>query len=324
MKKIVLLVLAFLYILQSALAHIDCNNADTRLQISPDEVFVVGGEDILVEGPCFQNTDSVELIYDANLKVKCGVVDASRALCKVPLLDRVGQITIQMKINQERTFNGKLLVKTFPSKPANGLLEVYTENELRPVTIEWKFESFEGEEYVVYYIPSDPNTEPLLLNANLKPGNNIINLALILPHLKANMPLGFIAAGSRSRVNSMLKIQWFSVSPLYTFIVGTLSCKLWHSIEPDRKALVNSLPPCWRILPIRPDGSFPEEFGDFVADSSCNPNNKAACKFFHKGAKGCFRSATPIDGAGQQCCYDSNNNLLVGPPGYFLFLYFLA
>jgi hypothetical protein len=38
-------------------------------------------------------------------------------------------------------------------------------------------------------------------------------------------------------------------------------------------------------------------------------------QFFHSGAKGCYRSTNNAGGPVAQCCYSSNDRLLLGPPG---------
>ncbi|XP_038056066.1 uncharacterized protein LOC119728062 [Patiria miniata] len=41
-----------------------------------------------------------------------------------------------------------------------------------------------------------------------------------------------------------------------------------------------------------------------------------AISFFHPGAENCYRSVNSLpNGAGQQCCYGKDGNILVGPPG---------
>ena len=92
-------------------------------------------------------------------------------------------------------------------------------------------------------------------------------------------------------------------------------CKEWFSTQPDPKKIINALPPCWRKIPYTRDNSFPNQFGAFKIDSSCNPDKPGNCFILHRGAKTCYRSIANFNGAGQQCCYSENYELLVGLPG---------
>ena len=60
---------------------------------------------------------------------------------------------------------------------------------------------------------------------------------------------------------------------------------------------------------------FPQSFGEYVLDGGCNPSNTFGCNFFHPGSAACYRSVNSFENAGQQCCYNANNQLQVGPPG---------
>ena len=101
----------------------------------------------------------------------------------------------------------------------------------------------------------------------------------------------------------------------FNYVCSYLQCKEWYDKQPDPLPIVNSLPPCWTKLPIAENNKFPTEFGDFKMDSSCNPKNPFNCMVLHKGAKACYRSIKSSNGSGQQCCYSSKKELLVGYPG---------
>jgi hypothetical protein len=92
-------------------------------------------------------------------------------------------------------------------------------------------------------------------------------------------------------------------------------CKQWFENEPDPTPIINALPPCWTKIPLTEEKNFPNKFGSFKIDSSCNPNKPTNCYILHRGAKTCYRSIENFNGAGQQCCYSDKFELLVGFPG---------
>ncbi len=110
-------------------------------------------------------------------------------------------------------------------------------------------------------------------------------------------------------------------------------CKAWKAQQTDPSHHMDSLPPCWPSVPLTSDGKFPKNFGEFEMDGACNPQNPESCATFHPGCASCYRSEvsvlsqisatldtiTPYRKAPlsprQQCCYNQQNRLVVGPPG---------
>ena len=92
---------------------------------------------------------------------------------------------------------------------------------------------------------------------------------------------------------------------------------------------MEALPPCWPSVPLVGVTTFPETFGQFQMDSSCNPKNQGLCDLLHEGASACYQTFIQSQNLnlnqnlnliqnvtiGQQCCYGSDSRLLVGPPG---------
>jgi len=59
---------------------------------------------------------------------------------------------------------------------------------------------------------------------------------------------------------------------------------------------------------------FPQTFGNFELDSSCNPNaiGKLECQYFHPGAKGCYLSNNNGARPAAQCCYGNDHGFFTG------------
>ena len=92
-------------------------------------------------------------------------------------------------------------------------------------------------------------------------------------------------------------------------------CKKWFKEQPDPLPVINALPPLKTISQLTKNKSFPNAFGDFQIDLSCNPSQALNWWMLRRGPKSCYRSITSYNGAGQQCCYSEKKTLLVGFPG---------
>ncbi|PIK59657.1 putative sushi domain-containing protein 2 [Apostichopus japonicus] len=89
-----------------------------------------------------------------------------------------------------------------------------------------------------------------------------------------------------------------------TPVIGSTSCNEWSdnrlaNFMPDG---LSNVPSC----PCTDDQAFVD--GNFQEDDSSDLN------FVHEGAVSCFRSSVTSGSSGQQCCYGSDGNILVGPP----------
>ncbi|PIK57233.1 hypothetical protein BSL78_05870 [Apostichopus japonicus] len=79
-------------------------------------------------------------------------------------------------------------------------------------------------------------------------------------------------------------------------LIDSTICSSWL-----RSANVGDLPPC------------PCTDQQAAADRSFEPDENPSLEYYHPGASSCYRSGS--GGSGQQCCYGSDGNILVGPPG---------
>lgn len=105
-------------------------------------------------------------------------------------------------------------------------------------------------------------------------------------------------------------------------------CNEWYNKQPSNEeiqAIMESLPPCWPLVPLTSSNKFPNEFGEFSIDMACNPNweiiwnvpllgSFVNCKHHAPHAYACYRANSPGSPYRQQCCYNSTGGLLVGPP----------
>ena len=312
-----------------------CNTAGF-LTIYPNIVrFVGGGEHIFVYGPCFEFNNTYTMVFDNDTETTCTVVDSTYSVCEVPLLQRIGKITLKMSINGNFSFEGFIISKGMSLKPEiQGLEYLYRPNELGNVTISWNYgknnilrDDYSDDCAVVYiYVDELTNkSERIFLNESTScTGSSEIDLSVLLQQKKFDISkikqefIGVLRKIKSTVISTLANAgSYIVMSTVFIFTSDNADkqCKDWHSTQPDPTPTLNGLPPCWREVPLDRNGNFPLAFGDFTQDPSCNPNNPKLCDLFHNGAKGCYRSISAFNGAGQQCCYSAQNRILVGPPG---------
>jgi hypothetical protein len=311
--------------------------------VNPTVVYFTGGEDIFVTGPCFKESDNVSLLFDYSKAVACEVYDSSNAICKVPYLDRIGKIPLNLTVNNNSNFEGFLISKDVPMN--SNLFSVkpnYDDSELTLEEIAWNFttgarrarsENRELVQFKLFYLLIDTQDslypQVIELNSNFTEDNKLANMNMLKEFNVLDKPGYMVVAGVfkdkvlRRSAHQKFKFvtQWLdSVATTIVKIKDEVAakCNKWHANQSDPRPLLDALPPCPRVIQPLPNGKYPQTSGDFKLDSACNPNDYfgvLSCDIFHSGAKGYYRSISSALGAGQQCCYDKNNRLLVGPPG---------
>ena len=322
-------------------------NTEGFLTVTPNRVFFIGGDSIVVKGPCFEFNSTYIMLFDNEIEIECTVIDSQTSICQVPFLRRIGRINLRMSKNGNFSFEGFILSRDVPTKPEiQGLEYIYELDNLGNATVSWgsmKNKNIQaGDECSVVFIYIDELTntsQTIILKDNISCLIQSVDIDLsiimqkesFLDYRKKNSKAGLIEKIKsgftgllkkiKSELTSIVSIgsSYLLMNFIYIGTDGNLDsdaqCKIWHSLQKDPNATLNGLPPCWRELTLDRNGNFPVAFGDFKEDPSCNPNNPKLCKLFHNGAKGCYRSISSFNGAGQQCCYSANNRLLVGPPG---------
>jgi hypothetical protein len=311
----------------SSIEAASCNSTQVFLTTYPIRVSSIGGENLLISGPCFAQNDSLELVFDNTINqisVQCELIDLSQCVCTTPNLDVVGRLRLRLVVNNNRTYDGYILTSEMPIVPELNGLEPYYESLLEQpvVRLEWKDSSNQSMYDLYLNTIYNGNFESKLIREGIV-GNvtrlNMSDLFLETIEYNSEIPIAryYLTLTRKERSNRNIQFNlksWFKKFGFYVKIVGTVfaSCESWHSQQPDPEPYLNGLPPCWPTIA--------NGIGvNFTIDPSCNQNNPNACRLFHKGAKVCYRSiATFTLGsytARQQCCYDNNNRLLVGPPG---------
>ena len=94
-------------------------------------------------------------------------------------------------------------------------------------------------------------------------------------------------------------------------------CRSWYKSQPSQQNITNIIDEVSRRSPCPPT-IFPitlNQMTNFKIDSSCNPANPRLSEFFHPSANVCYRSTNNGGGYVAQCCYNSDNRLILGLPG---------
>jgi hypothetical protein len=72
--------------------------------VSPSLGSMLGGENILVAGPCFKPQDNIICEFDGKERTKGTYINAIRAFCAVPMATKTGRVPLLVSIDNGVTF----------------------------------------------------------------------------------------------------------------------------------------------------------------------------------------------------------------------------
>lgn len=308
------------------------------LNTLPRSIYFVGVEDLIVSGPCFRKDDTVILIYNEVKQVLCHVIDISSCVCKTAYFERIGEVPIKLKINNNRVIEGYINVKNIESKEREKEFEnigyIYFYKDLNSKNLlTWNDIEFEnGDEYsvnLITFIESENNPEIITLATNIVNNTVLVDFSLLNPffdeflkYYKTGIVTTYLTIVKIKQspfiISKIIKIQQIDIlihDKELNMSTDNL-CKDWHSSQAylNPNQILQNLPPCWRTLSLWA-GRFPMAFLGFVQDSSCNSRNLKLCENHKRAGNVCYTSITQFNQSAQQCCYDNNGRLLVGPSG---------
>ena len=335
---------------QDSILEGGCNTGSGFFIVKPNTVHFLGGEEIKLIGPCFQSFDAVKLLLLDTINVECRVADERTASCVLPFLGQTGKISLTMSHNN-MTFKGFLMSRDGNEKEAIGGLNPFYEKEEKNVTLNLNWTSWAtglpldlfvleisqnltnieerqiGEQVIgnslsinlAKVVDFDSHPEFLrVIYLILRSGTKIVKANLFFVVDKNEEPYHLDKNASHLRT----KRAWPQIvlGGIAISYVSRIGCLAWRSWQPNPDKYMRALPPCWPSVPLNEQNTFPDSFGQFAMDESCRPGgwNSLMCRFFHEGAETCYRAPVQISAShsiGQQCCYNVNNQLLVGPPG---------
>ena len=298
-------------------------NIQGLLAINPRKVFYFGNQDILITGPCFTANETRLTVYFDHVPVNCEVLGGFQMNCSVPLLDRTGRISVVFHY-QNMIFNSFLISTGLEDDLLTDavITTVETDPDAK-FTMRWNpallgnLTSLTIRGYQVdISIDSNGNVETVKNTAVVYTDISNIGQAELTPNI---YPRSRRSSGGQLIRQMMLLVgrTTVSVPVLVGFGLSQLYCSTWYSLQPSQQDMKKIVDEVARRSPCPPGVSpdFPTQMPNFKIDDSCNPNNPGMCNFFHRGAKGCYRSTNNADGHASQCCYNDRNELIIGPPG---------
>ena len=302
------------------------------VSINPYIVYFIGGEDVQITGPCFDASNGNATIqiesYD---KIDCKIINSNICVFKTPLFNRIGRISLVLTINGNEKFYASLYTRDQSVRPEiNGLKPYYYKKTQsnETLSINWNY-GYSSHIYVIRILNN--TTETKLIKTHTQKQNNasLSQSDLFFDKSFASVENNYLVVGFKKNLSE--KIQLENYLFIYNYVVlnndviendneqtnvtSNSTCGRWAMDQKDISLYMQRLPPCWPRLP----WFAPSSFGDFIQDKVCNPSNSDGCSYLHNGSKVCYTSRSSnffnSKKTGQQCCYDSNSNLVVGPPG---------
>ena len=75
------------------------------LVVSPQTVNMLGGDNILISGPCYNQSDDIICEFPGGKRTNGRYLSDIRAFCAVPQLNVTGRMSIKMSVNGGRSFD---------------------------------------------------------------------------------------------------------------------------------------------------------------------------------------------------------------------------
>ncbi|XP_071813605.1 sushi domain-containing protein 2-like [Apostichopus japonicus] len=300
-------------------------NDERLLNIEPFFLREVGGEQLTITLPCLESnevhTKNVFCRFNEDnreVEVRGYVFDVYTIICTTPRFQQLSYVTVDVTVDGKETFPFRGNVYILPQDVLPATLNVMQSDEIegnidftkeKEIILEWDPAKLFAVEYIdisiqvasreldqdegfvwsndiiiassvenvgtFRFMPSEIPTESLI-------GLSSFGLSLSVITLKANGKSLFQVLSS-----GILKMTDQS---------GRSICSSWL-----QSTSVGDLPPC------------PCTDQQAAADESFESDKNPSLEYYHPGASSCYRSGS--GGSGQQCCYGSDGNILVGPPG---------
>ncbi|XP_031573725.1 protein mesh-like [Actinia tenebrosa] len=299
-------------------------NVRGSLSISPSFGSMLGGDNILVAGPCFQPYDRIICKFDGEKETKGTYINAIRAFCAVPMANKTGRVPLRVSRNNGGSFDFHGL---FTYVPITKVIPRVTRNspdtwvEGVNVEITWDSGLLGNSSQMVSvqvsrYVKNDDDirfhSHYTVISTRPNDGRCIINV-----------PPGQGEGDEDGRFITLVRVVqeplcqthyraawiWSDVFMWLNFNSAGVRCKNWANNEPNPRQFTEDTTflACPRnLLQAMADR------GRYTEDEFCHTKNEDGCAMYHRGAKLCIRTITPSDqGAGQQCCYNHQGNLML-------------
>ncbi|KAJ8037431.1 Sushi domain-containing protein 2 [Holothuria leucospilota] len=300
----------------------------TVLDFDPFFLRETGGEQIIVALPDIE--DDTPPVQNASCRfvtklgreiiVKAYFVDFDSVTCASPRFDEVGYIGFEVSLDNQSSFPFRSKVYVAPQDVLLPTLRVYQDNIVEsiinfsanlPVTIEWDPKKL---------YPVDKLT--LITQVASRQSEESVSWSddiLIATGIENNGTFTFVPLNLDQ--HSLDKVGHFGTSSIVFVLRPSVpdACCL-SSVSSGFLILLGSTEcPKWldELQLLRPDGiqHCPCTSNQAMFDGNFQRDVNWDLSYFQKGSTSCFISNIGLGSSGQQCCYKSDGNILVGPPG---------
>ncbi|ESO11951.1 hypothetical protein HELRODRAFT_158315 [Helobdella robusta] len=289
------------------------------LEIYPKKVLYYGQQEVFISGPCFdENTKEVDVKIGNEDTIKCQK-EENKLKCLTPYFDSNVKIPVILEHNNVVYKSFFLSYDTGDSLVQSSTYATLNKAAGDDAYLNWDQTLFSDEIVILRGIK-----QIVKRNAN---GFLIYEKVKILEKISNTGSYKLTTVSSEfndESVRYLVNIERHVFEIVKEFSSSTLKdeslCSDWfkkenHTTEINEiKERESKRNPCQPTVP----DNFPDQLsGGFIRDSSCNPSffGNIGCRIFHKGAKGCYRSLNNPNNIAVQCCYNSDNMLIVGPTG---------
>ncbi|KAL3871735.1 hypothetical protein ACJMK2_039718 [Sinanodonta woodiana] len=293
------------------------------MSISPRSGSMLGGFEILAQGPCFinenvtGNNNVVARLLEIDVVFNCTILTENTVSCVIPTLFKTGQFTFQlnkfgMGWNYSTTFSSIHLSQSTPKIVRKYPALWYIGNV---VTISWSENDISSNgsriAQVMGYSTKNNNTpmfEPVQ-NLSVPLGLDVTLKFKLNPSLNYNYSTLILMLCLERPDASQLCI-WSDVFPVRwsEFEKSKTWCNSWIIRETNLPNITHGTSSCPCVLP-----QAERDIGRFDIDPFCDKtkdNNSLNC-LYYQGAEQCMqRNLQSPSGGGESCCYDTKGELL--------------
>ncbi|KAF5296959.1 hypothetical protein FQR65_LT10111 [Abscondita terminalis] len=314
------------------------DRANIPLIVAPESGNMLGGTIINITGPCFEPGAKIVCTFDKNTEVHGIIVDRNRALCVQPRLFVEGYIRFEISLLPGRyKWKGKYFVET----PATATEHIFFQHDSvhlkspTELTIIWSYGNLTtnqnagvrislwgyrevGKTPEFLYIDelatdiTNSGTHTLLPDSFRNRDNRNL-LDIKFGFIQINLTESISVQGANTKITPVI---WSKPIPLSWYFSWqwekkfgqnwtTVLCNDWLRHDGYLKNFTHELPHC----PCSLDQALNDK-GRYMPDPDCDLNANPTCAY-HMGALHCVQTGTSIKGAGQQCCYDRNQYLML-------------
>ncbi|XP_078360273.1 sushi domain-containing protein 2-like isoform X2 [Oculina patagonica] len=310
-------------------AKIEAGGCNTKgsLVVSPRSGIMLGGDNIFIAGPCYHPLDRIICKFAGGKVTNGSYISNIRASCTVPMLFVTGRVSIKMSVNGGNSFDFHgvvTIVKINRNRPRVNRLTANMWFEDRQLQVTWDPGHLgrENQTVAVELARFSMKNDHVVFDSMftlVAEQTNTGECQFIVPKGKGQganvgdgrfVTLVQVKKTGQNRGNSAADKIWSDLFSWISYEWGHERCMDWYRKQPNPKLYTDdaSLLPCPQtFLQAMADR------GRFTLDEYCNPGAEEHCERYHYGATHCFRTNNPSnEGAGQQCCYNEQGNLMVG------------